>query len=792
MFNVDDDINNKYSVRKILGRGENSNVYLVTDSKTHKEYILKEFLVRLENPHQLKISISKFEREISLLAGLKFAGSPTFIEHFTLDGNQYLVLECIHGRSLKEVLEYLPRPMDEKKVLELGIQIAKSVSLLHSQSPPVIFRNLKPSNIMITPDNRVILIDFALGRHFYDFRYARVKGIGTPGYSPPEQMAQGDQDEKTDVYAIGAILHQMATLRNPTELKNVFSFPPPSQLNARISREFDGVIARAVAYDRRERYDTVDELIEDLEKLQGGMAASPARQAAGEEKEPEPVAIPPGPPPGAKVEFFEARSRIGLAREREKEEDEGEEVVPELETPSLKLIVILIMLILAGAAVAGLLWKLGYIGGGQKAPAGQLVFPDIKEKRILEYRNSAIENYNKGQKSGRADDLARAASGFSRVISAYPSDAASQAYLENTRVLLLQKPYLRVAAQVSLTGEDYETGVQVLAGAALAQSAHNRKKDARPILLEFFDDGTSLENTIKLATDMGRRKDILAVIGPVRTPFLDNVAPFLNGVGIVLISPTGSCPDTENLGEYVFRMSGDGRKDGGEMADLAVKKLGLKRIAVVYDPSQGFSKYLGQDFIEAAGREEGSATREFQISLDSTDYLETVKKIKEYKPDGIFFTGYQAHQVRFSTLLQKEGVKAVQMGTVGIYSPQVPRDGGSAVEGAYLYSYFFPEEAKGSGAEFVRLFREKFGMEPNFRAAMAYDSMLTVAGAVEKGIDTPSALSQYLKGALGTTHHLEGATGEIKFDRFGRRADVKIVILQIKNGKFTLYGGPRK
>ena len=145
------------------------------------------------------------------------------------------------------------------------------------------------------------------------------------------------------------------------------------------------------------------------------------------------------------------------------------------------------------------------------------------------------------------------------------------------------------------------------------------------------------------------------------------------------------------------------------------------------------------------------------------------------------------HQVKFFKEVDTQGLRVVKMSTISIQTPQAINAGGCTIEGVTLYSYFLAELATGVGREFVRNFLERYKVEPNFRAAMSYDSMLIISEAVSQGVETSKKLSQFIKEQLGTTVKMEGATGNLHFDRFGRRDNVKTVILQIRNGKFKKY-----
>ena len=767
MYKFGEIVNNRYIIRNVLSSGESAWVYVVSDSQTNQEKVLKEFLISIQNPHQLTISTKQFEKEITLLAGLGHPGIPKFTEYFVIDDRQYVVMECIHGRSLREYLDKADKPMEEHTVLDIAGQIADTLSFLHSQSTPIIFGDLKPSNIMITPENQVKLIDFNLSRYFASFKDPSYKK-GTRGYSSPEQFSQGIQDERTDIYSLGAVMHRMITLSNPQDLASAFTFRPVTQLNREASREIEEIISRATANDRSQRYSSAGEVMDDLNSLHAGKTHFYLKRKIDKKKKDRESLQP---------DFNEeAQSLQAETKPRKSTGSRNQRV--------LTLIFLLVLVLGAGIGVA---WYFGLFPGNDQQGEFKSPFARAQDERIREYRHRGIEHYKRGVATGDSRELAKAASNLTRAVSAHPADTIGQIYLENTRMLLRGRPYIKVAAIASLSGLDFETGTQMIAGINLAQHRHNKSGRGKSILVEIYDDKTTQEEAISIATEIARRDDIMAVIGPIRTPYLQNTAPILNDAGITQISPTGSVSDTEDLGEFIFRTAGDGRNESAGIADFAVRNLGLKRIAVVYDPAQGYSNYQGREFIDTANRISPKSTGEFFISLENPNYSKVVRDIKKYNPDGIYFTGYQLHQVSFFREIDSQGVRSVKMATISIQTPQSIYAGGRTTEGVILYSYFLPELATGAGREFVREFIERYRVNPNFRAAMSYDSMLIISKAVEQGIESSRELSRFIKEQLGHNQKIEGATGNLQFDKFGRRDNIETVILQIRDGEFKKY-----
>lgn len=777
MLKRGDTIRNRYTIKQVISSSDRTSVYLVDDSELMKEWIMKEFVIRIDNPQAVAIAIQKFKKEVTVLAGLRHACIPEIVDHFAIANRQYLIMEYIQGKNLSEVLDETFQPMHEPDVLRFGIQLAGILHYLHKQVPTIIFRDLRPSNIMVTRDKLVKLINFGLGRHFRSIKDINTRKIGTPGYAPPEQFGRDIFDRRTDIYSLGSILHQLITLRNPTKISNVFKFPPITEINAKASKQFEEIIRKATGYQSSERYFNALDMKREMEALLTAIEAGRKKRAktttTGKVEEP-------------KIEFFIEPVEYS---KYESVEEEKESLFSKLR-PALKKAVIPIIAVLVIIII--ILGGIYLFSSKKKKPVSQNTiespFANIKDKRVLKIRQEGIRHYEKGVKNFDNAELALAISLLQKVVTAHPADVISHIYIRNATILIKKKPYVRVAVLASITGSNFEAGMLILSGVALGQFQHNRSGKGEKIFVEIFDNKSKPEENIKLASELSKRKDLLAVIGPVRSPYVSSSSTFFNDSKIVQISPTGSCADIENLGEYIFRTSGDGRDLSSNMANFTAGNLRLKRIAVIFDPTQSYSKTIGELFNEKIMKKKGITTKVFHISLDSSNYSSLVKEIKEYNPDGIFTVIYHDQQGEFSRELKKAGIKAVQLSTVSIYSPQLIKDGGRAVEGIIFSSSFYPGGVFPVARKFIVRFDEKYGgIRPNFRAAFAYDSTMAISTALDRGVTTSEGLKNFLKNTLGKKVKFEGATGVISFDKHGKREKRNLVHITVKNGKFVLY-----
>ncbi len=203
-----------------------------------------------------------FRHEAEMLAGLNHPNLPRVTDHFEQDGKAYLVMEYVPGETLLGFLmrEGLPQP--QGRVTEWARQLADVLEYLHSQNPPIIFRDLKPANIMITPSGQLKLIDFGIARLFKPGQAQDTQAFGTVGYSAPEQYGRGQTDGRSDIYALGVLLHQLLTGHDPT--LTPFRLPAASQINPNVPAALSDALARATDSDPDRRFATIGDFRQAL------------------------------------------------------------------------------------------------------------------------------------------------------------------------------------------------------------------------------------------------------------------------------------------------------------------------------------------------------------------------------------------------------------------------------------------------------------------------------------------------------------------------------------------------
>jgi serine/threonine protein kinase/outer membrane protein assembly factor BamB len=296
-------LQSRYEIIKVLGVGGMGAVYLAQDLRftgVTRMCAVKEMISTTPDPHVRRLAVQSFEREANLLVRLNHPGIPKIYDFFTESVRSYLVMEYVEGEDLEDVLDKTEGMLKTETVVDWAFQICDVLGYLHGQNPPIVFRDMKPANVMLRKGgDKIALIDFGIAKVFE----AGQKGtmIGTEGYSPPEQY-KGIADPRGDIYALGATLHHLLTKRDP-RLEPPFTFheEPIRLLNPAISEELNAVIMKALEYEPEKRHPSAQAF---KDALQGGLQGdSPASAATSTSTQilpnASPGATPMGQPPPA-------------------------------------------------------------------------------------------------------------------------------------------------------------------------------------------------------------------------------------------------------------------------------------------------------------------------------------------------------------------------------------------------------------------------------------------------------------------------------------------------------------
>lgn len=269
-------LQDRYRVLGVLGTGGMSTVYKSQDlrfSKVTRLCVVKEMLNTATDPQVRAMIKSNFEREANILATLSHPSIVQVYDYFSEGDRSYLVLEYVDGKNLEIALTETESFLPETQVVNWAIQVCDVLSYLHRHEPrPIVFRDIKPSNIMLDSQGRIRLVDFGIARVFQTGQKGTM--IGTEGYSPPEQY-QGIVEPRVDIYALGATMHHLLSKQDP-RLEPPFSFHerPIHKTNPTVSHELTEVINRALEYESNKRYGSAEEMQRALASLRSARGLS--------------------------------------------------------------------------------------------------------------------------------------------------------------------------------------------------------------------------------------------------------------------------------------------------------------------------------------------------------------------------------------------------------------------------------------------------------------------------------------------------------------------------------------
>ena len=251
------------------GKGGMGAVYQAVDTRdTHRRVAIKEMSQGHLSDAELAEATAQFQREAALLGRLSHPNLPRIYDAFNERGRSYLVMDFIDGKTLLQLLKESGfRPLPVAQVLGYALQLCDVLAYLHQQQPPIIFRDLKPTNVMATVNGHVFLIDFGIARIFKEGQEQDTVLLGSPGYAAPEQHGGAQTNPRSDLYSLGATLHCCLTGRDPYHADDRFTFPPIRQYNPQAPVELDQLIQRLLALDERQRPASAVEVRQALLKI---------------------------------------------------------------------------------------------------------------------------------------------------------------------------------------------------------------------------------------------------------------------------------------------------------------------------------------------------------------------------------------------------------------------------------------------------------------------------------------------------------------------------------------------
>lgn len=265
MLQVGTLVDGKYKILSEIGRGGMSIVYMAINEKANKTWAIKE--VRKDGKMDFNMVRQGLVAEINTLKRLKHPNLPSIADVIEDDDSFIIVMDYIEGRSLDKIIEE-NGAQPESYVVEWAKQLCDVFGYLHSQNPPIIYRDMKPANVMLKPDGNITVIDFGTAKN-YEIDLGQTTGIGTIGYAAPEQYinsGMGRTDARTDIFCLGVTLYHLLTNIDPC--KHVIDDWSIRAVNPALSRGLDAIIQKCTRRMPDERYQSCAELMYDLENYE--------------------------------------------------------------------------------------------------------------------------------------------------------------------------------------------------------------------------------------------------------------------------------------------------------------------------------------------------------------------------------------------------------------------------------------------------------------------------------------------------------------------------------------------
>jgi serine/threonine protein kinase len=258
----------RYIILRPAGRGGMSAVYEGVDNRLQRHVAIKEMSQAHLDEKGLATALALFQQEAQMLSSLSHPNLPHIYASFSEHGRSYLVMDFIEGKTLHQLLrEAQGQPLPVAQVLFYARQLCDVLGYLHQQRPPIIFRDVKPTNIMVTPAGQVFLIDFGIARFFKEEQALDTMFLGSPGYAPPEQHGVSQTNARADIYGLGATLHYCLTGRDPYYAPERFVFTPVRASNTQVPAELEQLIRRMVARNEQERPASMAEVAQALQHI---------------------------------------------------------------------------------------------------------------------------------------------------------------------------------------------------------------------------------------------------------------------------------------------------------------------------------------------------------------------------------------------------------------------------------------------------------------------------------------------------------------------------------------------
>src|SRR5256714_165915 len=252
----------RYQLLSRIGQGGMGAVYKASDTRLDDRLVAIKEMSKAGLPAAgLEEAEAAFEREARLLGKLLHPNLPRIHDHFTENDRSYLVMDFIDGETLEEYLDKRGHdPLPIERVCDWAEQLCDVLSYLHNQQPPIVFRDLKPANVMLKKNGQLFLIDFGIARIFKPGQSHDTVALGSPGYAAPEQYGKAQSTPRSDLYSLGALLHSLLTGLDPSE--RPFFFRPASQINPSVPSRLEALLQQMLEMDAEKRPRSAQDILQ--------------------------------------------------------------------------------------------------------------------------------------------------------------------------------------------------------------------------------------------------------------------------------------------------------------------------------------------------------------------------------------------------------------------------------------------------------------------------------------------------------------------------------------------------
>jgi serine/threonine protein kinase len=254
-------LNNRFRIRRVIASGGMSTVYEVDDQRLSGRWALKELHTISQDSEEQATIQQQFKKEAEILSQLTHPNLAKVVDYFFEDGREFLVEDFVEGKDLLSLYEVTDE-FSEEQVTSWALQVCECLIYIHGRG--IVYRDLKPSNILLTEDGTVKLLDFGIARMYTAGKEQDTIIMGTPGFSPPEQYGKSQTDARSDIFSLGATIHFLLSRQDPGG--NPFVFQPLRALNPKVSRKLEALVSRATRTNPDERFQSALEFRDALQK----------------------------------------------------------------------------------------------------------------------------------------------------------------------------------------------------------------------------------------------------------------------------------------------------------------------------------------------------------------------------------------------------------------------------------------------------------------------------------------------------------------------------------------------